>query len=104
MMRDMGIIRAVVVAGCLGAIGVAGGCVAKNGSEVQARGSADTGTTAPATRPTNTNASSAPTAGGTAAAQSAAPPSTSGGDVAGQVPESTAGTPMTSDTAHRRRH
>jgi hypothetical protein len=87
-------VRAIVVAGCLG---VAVGCVAKEGSEVQARGTADSGTTAPATRPTNTNAATGSTAGGNAAAQSA--PSASAGDV-GQQPDSAS--KASSDTTHRR--
>jgi hypothetical protein len=87
------------VVACL--VGVALGCVAKNGSEVQARGTADTSTSAPATRPTNTNAGATPSAGGNAAAQSTAR-STAAGDVAGQTPESTAGTPVASDSTRRR--
>ena len=91
-------VRAIVVAGCLG---VAVGCVAKEGSEVQARGTADTGTTAPATRPTNTNAATGATAGGNAAGQST--PSASAGDVGQQPsPDSTAKAPVGSDTMHRR--
>jgi hypothetical protein len=89
-------LRAIVVAGCFGGLV---GCVAKEGTEVQARGTADSGTSAPATRPTNTNAATGPTAGGNAAAQSA--PSTSAGDV-GQAADSTTKAPGASDTTHRR--
>ena len=89
-------LRAIVVAGCLG---VAAGCVAKEGSEVQARGTSDSGTSAPATRPTNTNAASGSTVGGNAAAQSA--PSVSAGNV-GQPADSTTKAPAGSDTTHRR--
>ena len=88
--------RAIVVAGCLGALV---GCVEKEGTEVQARGTADTGTLAPATRPTNTNAASGPTAGGNGAAQSA--PSVSAGNV-GQPADSASKAPVSSDTTHRR--
>jgi hypothetical protein len=87
------------------ALSTAAACVAKNGSEVQANGTADTGTGAPATRPTNTNATTAP-ASGNAAAQAATAPNTTqvGGDVGRSPTDSTTGTPMGSDTAHRRHH
>jgi hypothetical protein len=87
------------------ALSTTAACVAKNGSEVQSNGTADTGTAAPATRPTNTNVTTSP-AGGNAAAQAATAPNTTqvGGDVGRSPTDSTTGTPMPSDTARRRHH
>jgi hypothetical protein len=73
------------------------GCIAKNGGEMQTRGTADTSTTAPATRPTNTNVSVGATAGGNAAAQSGTAPNTAG-------PDSTTGTPPSSYDTTKKKH
>jgi hypothetical protein len=91
--------RVVLTTAALGAalMAAAAGCVAKNGSELQSRGTADTGTTAPATRPTNTNAATSATAGGNAAAQSAVSPG--GPDSATGAPP-----PAPSDTTQKKHH
>ena len=87
--------RAVLTTAALGvALVGAAGCIAKNGSELQSRGTADTGTTAPATRPTNTNAATGATAGGNAAAQSAVSP--------GGPDSATGAPPPMADTTHKK--
>jgi hypothetical protein len=91
--------RGVLVVSLLGA----SACVAKNGSEVQGRGTTDTGTSAPATRPTNTNANTSPAPGGNAATQGGNATSQGGAGAGAHPADSTPGTPVGSDSTHRRR-